>query len=82
MALPIVHFNDSILRKKGAKVAAHDAALRRLANDMVETMHEAAGIGLAAQHSNFASSTCGRPNPNSIGNSTAPILHWKSSCPW
>lgn len=58
MALPIVHFNDSILRKKGAKVATHDAALRRLANDMVETMYEAAGIGLAAQQIGQALQLC------------------------
>lgn len=49
MPLPIVHFNDPVLRKKGAKVAAFDAALRRLADEMIATMHAANGIGLAAQ---------------------------------
>jgi len=49
MVLPIVHFNDPVLRKKGAKVTAYDAALRRLAEEMVATMHAADGIGLAAQ---------------------------------
>lgn len=49
MLLPIVHFNNPILRKKGAKVVTFDAALAQLAADMVETMHEAHGIGLAAQ---------------------------------
>jgi peptide deformylase len=49
MPLPIVHFNDPVLRKKGAPVAKFDAALRDLADDMIETMHEAEGIGLAAQ---------------------------------
>ncbi len=49
MVLPIVHYNDPLLRKKGVPVATHDAALRRLADNMVDTMHEAAGIGLAAQ---------------------------------
>lgn len=49
MPLPIVHFNDPVLRKKGAKVTAFDAALRRLAEEMIETMHAAEGIGLAAQ---------------------------------
>jgi peptide deformylase len=49
MLLRIVHYNEPILRKKGDKIAAFDAALAGLADDMVETMHEAGGIGLAAQ---------------------------------
>lgn len=49
MALRIVHYNDPVLRKKGEKVGAFDASLARLKDDMVETMHEAGGIGLAAQ---------------------------------
>jgi peptide deformylase len=49
MVLPIVHYNNPVLRKKGVKVAAFDAALARLAADMIETMHAAEGIGLAAQ---------------------------------
>jgi peptide deformylase len=49
MSLRIVHFNEPVLRKKGEKVAKFDPALARLANDMIETMHAAAGIGLAAQ---------------------------------
>jgi peptide deformylase len=49
MALRIVHYNDPVLRTKGEKVTAFDDALTRLADDMIETMHDAAGIGLAAQ---------------------------------
>jgi len=49
MGLQIVHFNDPVLRKKGAKVTAFDAGLRALADEMVAVMHAAAGIGLAAQ---------------------------------
>ena len=49
MPLPIVHYNTPVLRKKGAKITQFDAALRKLAADMVETMHAANGIGLAAQ---------------------------------
>ncbi|MFZ5495152.1 MAG: peptide deformylase [Verrucomicrobiota bacterium] len=58
MVLPIVHFNSPVLRKKGAKVAAFDAALARLAGDMVETMHAAHGIGLAAQQIGQAVQLC------------------------
>ena len=58
MVLKIVHFNEPGLRKKGAKVTGFDAALSRLAGDMVETMHAAAGIGLAAQQIGQAIQLC------------------------
>ena len=58
MVLPIVHFNSPILRKKGMKVAAFDAALARLAGDMTDTMHAAHGIGLAAQQVGHALQLC------------------------
>ena len=49
MPLQIVHYNNPILRKKGAKVTVFDAALAEFAAQMIERMHEAEGIGLAAQ---------------------------------
>ncbi|MGH7995820.1 MAG: peptide deformylase [Opitutaceae bacterium] len=49
MALPIVHYNAPILRKKGARVTAFDAELERFARALIDAMHEAEGIGLAAQ---------------------------------
>ncbi|HEX9785620.1 MAG TPA: peptide deformylase [Opitutaceae bacterium] len=49
MVLPIVHYGDPILRKKGKPVERFDEELVRLASNMVETMYEAEGIGLAAQ---------------------------------
>jgi peptide deformylase len=58
MPLPIVHFNSPILREKGAKVATFDAALAKLAADMVDTMHAAHGIGLAAQQIGLALQLC------------------------
>jgi peptide deformylase len=58
MSLKIVHFNDPILRKKGAPVTAFNAALRKLAADMVEVMHAAEGIGLAAQQIGQAIQLC------------------------
>lgn len=48
MPLRIVHYDDPVLRKKGAKITTHDAALRKLAAAMVDAMHGAHGIGLAA----------------------------------
>jgi peptide deformylase len=39
---------DPILREKAKRVKTFDAALRRLAADMFETMHASNGVGLAA----------------------------------
>src|SRR5689334_24593278 len=49
MALRIVHYNNPVLRTKGEKVTVFDGALFRFAEDMIEAMHDAVGIGLAAQ---------------------------------
>jgi peptide deformylase len=49
MKLPIVRYGDPILRAKGKRIAAVDAHVRELAANMIETMHMANGIGLAAQ---------------------------------
>jgi peptide deformylase len=49
MALrPILILPDPLLRVACEPVAKVDDALRRLMDDMVETMHDAPGIGLAA----------------------------------
>lgn len=49
MNLPIVKYGDPILRAKGRRVLEADERIRALASDMLETMHAANGIGLAAQ---------------------------------
>jgi peptide deformylase len=46
--LPIRIYPDPVLRVKTRRVETFDAALRQLAADMVETMHAAPGVGLAA----------------------------------
>jgi len=46
--LRILEFPDPKLRKKALPVDKVDDALRRLIDDMFETMYEAPGIGLAA----------------------------------
>jgi peptide deformylase len=58
MSFTIVHYNAPILRKKGEKVAVFDSGLAALAKEMVDTMHEAAGIGLAAQQVGRALQLC------------------------
>jgi peptide deformylase len=39
---------DPILREKGRRIKSFDAGLRKLAQDMFETMHAHNGVGLAA----------------------------------
>jgi len=58
MSLPIVHYCDPILRRKGDKITVFDAFLRQLSADMIATMHEANGIGLAAQQIGRALQVC------------------------
>ena len=46
--LPIIELPDPRLRLVSEPVGAVDAAVRKLMDDMLETMYEAPGIGLAA----------------------------------
>jgi peptide deformylase len=48
MIIPIVLYGDPVLRKKCAPVTAVTDEIRGLARDMLETMHDARGVGLAA----------------------------------
>src|SRR5690606_16586203 len=48
MIRPLVILPDPILRQRSAPVERVDDALRRFADDMLETMYDAPGIGLAA----------------------------------
>lgn len=48
MILPILEFPDPRLRIKARPVAVVDDGIRRLVDDMLETMYDAKGIGLAA----------------------------------
>ena len=49
MILPIVKFGDPMLRTKGKAIEKITPEIKRLIDDMFETMHDAAGVGLAAQ---------------------------------
>jgi peptide deformylase len=46
--LKIRHYPDPVLKQVAAPVAEFDEALRRLVEDMAETMYAAPGVGLAA----------------------------------
>ena len=47
MLLPIRILGDPVLREPAKPVESFDRALRQLAKDMIETMYEAPGVGLA-----------------------------------
>ena len=48
MVRTILHYPDKRLREKGKKIEAVTPELRRLIDDMAETMYAAPGVGLAA----------------------------------
>jgi peptide deformylase len=49
MILSISQYGDPILRVKGKRIEKVDDHIRELAANMIETMHAANGVGLAAQ---------------------------------
>lgn len=51
--LDVLHFPDPRLRKKARPVDAVDDSIRALAADMLETMYQEGGIGLAATQVNI-----------------------------
>jgi len=48
MILPILEYGDPILRAKGKPIENIEDRIRELAANMIETMHAANGVGLAA----------------------------------
>jgi peptide deformylase len=49
MVLPIVVYGDPVLRKKGVDIDKNYEGLDQFITDMFDTMHNANGVGLAAQ---------------------------------
>jgi peptide deformylase len=45
---PILTADEPILRQRAKRVSTYDASLHRLLDDMLETMRDAPGVGLAA----------------------------------
>lgn len=56
--LPIRTYGDPVLRRKAAPVEKFDDELRQLAEDMIETMQVARGIGLAAPQVGVSMALC------------------------
>lgn len=48
--LPILRYPDPGLRQRAEPVTAFDAALAQLADDLLETMRHAPGVGITAAH--------------------------------
>jgi peptide deformylase len=46
--MPIVKVPEGVLRQKTKKVKKIDASIQKLIDDMIDTMHDAPGVGLAA----------------------------------
>lgn len=55
---PIVLYPDPVLLRPTAPVDSVDASVRELVDDMVETMHDAPGVGLAANQVGVPSRVC------------------------
>lgn len=89
--LQILEYPDPRLRTRAAPVSTFDQALRRLADDMLETMYDAPGVGLAATQVNVhqqlvvidVSETRNAPlllvNPTVWPLSTE-LLEWEEGC--
>ncbi|HLF76379.1 MAG TPA: peptide deformylase [Dehalococcoidia bacterium] len=56
--LPIVRVPGAVLRQKTKKIKKIDAAIHRLIDDMIETMHDAPGVGLAANQVGVSLRVC------------------------
>ena len=58
MILRVTKYGEPILRETGKTITEFDQALASLADDMVDTMYDADGIGLAAQQIDRALQIC------------------------
>jgi peptide deformylase len=56
--LSIVKVPDPVLRQKTKKIRKIDASLQKLIDDMIETMHDAPGVGLAANQIGLSLRLC------------------------
>ena len=58
MKLRVCKYGEKVLREKATPVAVVDDRLRKLAEDMIETMHESKGVGLAAEQVGHLEKMC------------------------
>lgn len=58
MQMEVRHYGDPVLREKGRRIEKFDDELKRLVDDMIETMNAEEGVGLAAQQVGLARMLC------------------------
>lgn len=58
MKLKVYKYGEKVLREKSQPVVVVDDRLRQLALDMLDTMHEAKGVGLAAEQVGYLERMC------------------------
>lgn len=58
MILRVTQYGEPVLREVGERITEFNDELAQLADDMVETMYEEEGIGLAAQQVDLALQIC------------------------
>ena len=56
--LKIFKYGEPVLREKAEPVAVVTDALRKLAADMIDTMHRSKGVGLAAEQVGHTEKLC------------------------
>ena len=57
------YYPDEVLKQQAKKISTFDSSVRKLAQDMLETMYDSDGVGLAAETSEHASRTQGMTAP-------------------
>lgn len=78
MILPIVYYGNPVLRQKGALIESITPEIEKLIEDMLETMYDANGVGLAAQQVGVALQltvidVCGADRDSSISVDGKPV---------
>jgi peptide deformylase len=81
MILEIVKYGNPVLREKGREIQPTDPKIGQLAEDMLDTMHAANGVGLAAQQVGVPVQLCvidvagvdDRPSAMWMGDNEVPI---------
>ena len=68
MVLRIFKYGEKVLREKAVPVTEVTPGLRRLVSDMIDTMHESSGVGLAAQQVGHLERVCVIDMPDSCEN--------------
>ena len=58
MKYKVLTYGNPMLREKSRRITSVDAGIRKLADDMLETMHDANGVGLAAQQVGRTEAIC------------------------